>query len=351
MRVLVTGGAGFIGRHVVQELAARGHAARVFDSFRADVHSSLPTENTKDVIVGDLRDPAALDRALHGIDSVIHLAAKVGLGVDIGDMPDYSSSNDTGTAELLSAMARTKVTRLTLASSMVVYGEGFGRCAGHGKVRPGLRIETDLAAGRFEPPCPLCGEPLAMDIVDEETPFDPRNAYATSKVAQEHYAANWARVTSGAVAALRYHNVYGPGMPRDTPYAGVAAIFASSLKRGEAPKVFEDGAQRRDFIHVRDVASATVLACERHQAGVRAFNVGSGTPRTVGDMAVALSEALQGPSPVVTGRYRLGDVRHITADSARIRAELEWMPQVGFAEGMTQLARGDDVTAGRRISP
>jgi dTDP-L-rhamnose 4-epimerase len=341
MRVLVTGGAGFIGRHVVQELAARGHAARIFDSFRADVHSGLPTQSTKDLIVADVRDAAALDRALAGIDAVIHLAAKVGLGVDVGDMPDYSSSNDTGTAELLAAMARAKVKRLILASSMVVYGEGFGHCASHGKVRPALRIESDLGAGRFEPPCPLCGAPLAMEVVDEDTPFDPRNAYATSKVAQEHYAANWARVTNGAVAALRYHNVYGPGMPRDTPYAGVAAIFASSLRRGEAPKVFEDGAQRRDFIHVRDVATATVQACERHQAGVRAFNVGSGTPRSVGEMAAALSKALQGPAPVVTGQYRLGDVRHITADSARIRAELEWLPQVGFAEGMAQLARGE----------
>ena len=144
----------------------------------------------------------------------------------------------------------------------------------------------------------------------------------------------------GSVAALRYHNVYGPGMPRDTPYAGVASIFTSALRNGEAPRVFEDGRMRRDFVHVRDIAAATVAACEAHTDGVRAFNVGSGTPRTVGDMALALAQALNGPLPVVTGGYRLGDVRHITADSSRLRSELGWMPQVAFQDGMAELATG-----------
>jgi dTDP-L-rhamnose 4-epimerase len=211
------------------------------------------------------------------------LAAKVGLGVDVSDLPDYASSNDAGTAQLLAGMARAGVTRLTLASSMVVYGEGVGLCPDHGAVRPGPRVESALAAGNFEPPCPICDRPLATALVDETAQLDPRNAYASSKVAQEFYSANWARVTGGSAAALRYHNVYGPGMPRDTPYAGVAAIFTSALRRGEAPKVFEDGRQRRDFVHVRDVAAATVLACEIHTDGVRPFNVGSGTPRTVGE--------------------------------------------------------------------
>jgi dTDP-L-rhamnose 4-epimerase len=257
----------------------------------------------------------------------------------VSDLPDYASSNDAGTAELLAGMARAGVGRLTLASSMVVYGEGVGHCAEHGAVTPGPRAETALAAGQFEPPCPHCGKPLDTALVSESAPLDPRNAYASSKVAQEFYAANWARTTGGSVAAMRYHNVYGPGMPRDTPYAGVAAIFTSALRRGEAPKVFEDGGQRRDFVHVRDVAAATVAACETRVTGVRAFNVGSGTPRTVGDMARALAKALNGPTPVVTGHYRLGDVRHITADSSRLRRELGWEPQASFADGMAELAR------------
>ena len=205
-------------------------------------------------------------------------------------------------------------------------------------MRPAPRLAAALAAGEFEPPCPLCGKPLNNKLVGEDTPFDPRNAYASSKVAQEYYAANWARSTGGSVVALRYHNVYGPGMPRDTPYAGVAAIFTSALLRGESPRVFEDGAQRRDFVHVADVAAATVTACESGGPGVCAFNVGSGTPRTVGEMAEALANALNGPKPVVTGGYRLGDVRHITADSSKLRQELLWQPQKDFAEGMTELA-------------
>jgi dTDP-L-rhamnose 4-epimerase len=341
MRVLLTGGAGFIGRHVLRELLTKGHAVRVLDSLRADVHEggkTAPLEGA-DMMVADVRDPAAIDRALTGVEAVLHLAAKVGLGVDVSDLPDYASSNDVGTAELLAGMARAGVKRLTLASSMVVYGEGVGHCPQHGPVRPAPRAEGELAKGNFEPPCPHCGRPLETALVSEDAPLDPRNAYASSKAAQEFYASNWARVTGGSVAALRYHNVYGPGMPRDTPYAGVAAIFTSALKRGDAPKVFEDGRMRRDFVHVRDVAAATVRACEAHGEGVRAFNVGSGTPRTVGEMAAALAESLQGPKPLVTGQYRLGDVRHITADSSRLRQEFGWSPKVAFADGMAELAR------------
>ena len=340
MKTLLTGGAGFIGQHVMRELLARGHAVRVLDSLRPDVHAAGRWSPPADVEfeIGDVRDRAVIDRALAGVEAVLHLAAKVGLGVDVGDLPDYASSNDAGTAELLAGMARAGVSRLTLASSMVVYGEGVGQCPEHGPVMPAPRQERALAAGQFEPPCPTCGKPLATALVGENAPLDPRNAYASSKVAQEFYCSNWARSTGGSVAAMRYHNVYGPGMPRNTPYAGVAAIFTSALRRGEAPTVFEDGGQRRDFVHVRDVAAATVTACEKHVAGVRAFNVGSGTPRTVGEMANALAQALQGPSPVVTGQYRLGDVRHITADSSRLRKELSWEPRVSFADGMAELA-------------
>ena len=344
MNILLTGGAGFIGLHVLDALLARDHTVRIVDSLRPDVHATADWRPPAPVefIHADVRDAAVLDRALVGIDAVIHLAAKVGLGVDIGDTPDYVSSNDYGTAEVLAAMARAKVGRLTLASSMVVYGEGRGLCPVHGAVAPGPRLDAAMADGQFEPPCPLCGATLAPAMVGEDVATDPRNVYATTKLAQELLSANWARVTEGSVAAMRYHNVYGPGMPRDTPYAGVAAIFLSSLRRGVAPQVFEDGGQRRDFVHVRDIAAATVLATEKHTSGVRAFNVGSGTTRTVGDMAAALAEALAGPAPVITGRYRLADVRHIVADSSRLRDELGWRVREEFADGMKEMARSFD---------
>lgn len=349
MHVLLTGGAGFIGRHVLARLLRRGHAVRVLDSLRPDVHRdgrAWTPPGGVELQAADVRDEVAAGTALAGVEAVVHLAAKVGLGVDIGDMPDYAASNDTGTAVLLAAMARAGVGRLTLASSMVVYGEGFAECPEHGAVRPAPRREAALAAGDFEPPCPVCGQRLRTRLVDEDTPFDPRNAYAISKVAQEYYASSWARSTGGSAAMMRYHNVYGPGMPRDTPYAGVAAIFTSALRAGKAPRVFEDGGQRRDFVHVRDIAEATVAACERHDTGIAAFNVGSGTPRTVGEMASALAAALDGPVPVVTGQYRLGDVRHITADSRRLRAELAWTPRVSFEEGMAELANAPAPEAG-----
>ena len=337
MKVLLTGGAGFIGTHVLAQLRAHGHDAVVYDSLRPDVHRGA-APRIDGLVRADVRDAAALDRVLPGVDVVVHLAAKVGLGVDVQDLPDYADSNVHGTAVLLAAMARAGVGQLVLASSMVVYGEGLGHCAEHGDVRPGPRRAAELAAGRFEPPCPVCGAELAPALVDEDAPLDPRNAYAASKLGQEQFAASWARATGGSVAALRYHNVYGPGLPIDTPYAGVAAIFLSALRRGEQPQVFEDGGQRRDFVHVRDVAAATVAAAEQPPDGTRAWNVGSGTPRTVHDLAAALSAAVGGPGVAVTGRYRLGDVRHITADSSRVRRELGWSTQVPFDAGVGELA-------------
>ncbi|MFG2382795.1 NAD-dependent epimerase/dehydratase family protein [Streptomyces avermitilis] len=327
MRVLVTGGAGFIGSHVVEALGAGGHEPVVFD-LREDAGA-------------DVRDRDAVARALTGVDAVCHQAAMVGLGNGFTDAAEYVSRNDLGTAVLLTAMADAGVRRLVLAGSMVVYGEGRYLCEWHGVVRPGPRTVTDLAAGRFEPTCPVCGEALSPGLVGEDAPVDPRNVYATTKLAQEHLAAAWARSTGGSAVSLRYHNVYGPRMPRDTPYAGVASFFRSALARGEAPRVFEDGAQRRDFVHVRDVAAANVAALEASSpdGALTVYNTGSGEPHTVGAMARALAAAYGGPEPVVTGEYRLGDVRHITADSSRLRAELGWKAETGFEDGMREFAR------------
>ncbi|GAA2079289.1 NAD-dependent epimerase/dehydratase family protein [Streptomyces albiaxialis] len=344
MRVLVTGGAGFIGSHIVRTLVSWGHEPLVLDALRPGAHTAGPPSLPEGVpcVRADVRDEQRVRKALRGVDAVCHQAAKVGLGEGVADAPDYVGCNDLGTAVLLAAMAETGVRRLALAGSMVVYGEGRYDCPRHGTVRPGPRAERDLAAGRFEPRCPRCGQDLVPGLVGEDAPADPRNVYATTKLAQEHLAAAWARATGGRAVSLRYHNVYGPGMPRDTPYAGVAALFRSALARGEAPRVFEDGGQRRDFVHVRDVAAANALVLgaldERERGGFAAYNTGSGEPRTVGDLARALATAHGGPAPVVTGEFRLGDVRHVTADSGLLRSRLGWKAEVSFEEGMREFA-------------
>ena len=344
--LLVTGGAGFVGSHIVEELVDRGEEVRVLDL-------RPPRDDAPDVdhVLGDVRDPATVRAALAGVDAVCHQAAMVGLGVDLDDIGDYVSHNDLGTAVLLKEMARAPVMprRLVLASSMVVYGEGRYRCAEHGVVAPAPRPERALAAGRFDPPCPACGAPLTPEAVPESAALDPRNVYAATKLHQEHLAAAFSRETGVPVVALRYHNVYGPRLPRDTPYAGVAALFASALARGEAPLVFEDGGQRRDFVHVRDVARANVLALGAGSSVGGAFNVCSGEPRTIFDLARALHAALAGDddslAPRVTGGYRLGDVRHVFADPARAADELGFSASEDFAAGMAELAAGLAVAA------
>lgn len=345
MEILLTGGAGFVGSAVARRLVSGGHRVRVLDALLPAVHPGGRVPELPDgveFVRADVRDRAAVEEALRGVRAVCHQAAMVGLGLDLDDAPGYVGCNDLGTAVLLAAMARTGVRELVLAGSMVVYGEGRYGCAEHGDVAPGPRRPADLDAGRFEPPCPHCGAPLVPGLVGEEARPDPRNVYAASKLAQEHLASAWARACGGRVLTLRYHNVYGPGMPRDTPYAGVASLFRSALARGEAPAVFEDGGQRRDFVHVDDVAEANAVALDavgaRPDGSARAYNVGSGEVHTVGEMARALADAYGGPAPVVTGAYRLGDVRHVTADPARLRTELGVRARVGFAAGMAEFA-------------
>jgi len=341
MRVLVTGGAGFIGGHVCAALLSAGHEVVALDCLHPAAHGRDRVPDGS-FLLGDVRDPDVTASAVRGLDAVVHHAAMVGMGVDFDDAPEYVSCNDLGTAVLLAAMARARVRRLVLASSMVVYGEGAYVCDVHGSTRPAPRRTEDLSARMFEPRCPTCDGALRPGLVDEDDRLDPRSVYAATKLAQEHLSAAWARETGSAVVALRYHNVYGPGMPRDTPYAGVAAIFRSSLERGEPATVFEDGGQRRDFVHAFDVAQANVAAvahlATRTPTGLRPYNVASGEPRTVGEMAAALTDALAGPAPVVSHRFRAGDVRHIVASPRRAADELGFGASVPFAAGMKEFA-------------
>jgi dTDP-L-rhamnose 4-epimerase len=344
VKVLVTGGAGFIGSHIVEQLLDGGADVRVVDSFDLSVHPGPPVlDDRAELVTGSLTDRGVAEAAVAGVDAVCHQAAKVGLGVDFGDVADYVDNNDAGTARLLEALWRRSFTgRLVLAGSMVVYGEGAGRCPDHGVVVPAPRRPADLAAGRFEPRCPAagCRHTAGWVPVDESVPASPRNVYAATKLHQEHLCGLWGREAGATAVALRYHNVYGPRMPRDTPYAGVASIFRSALAAGRPPQVFEDGGQTRDFVHVRDVAQANVLALTGPAVPSGACNIASGQPRTVLDMAVALADAFGegAPRPEVRGGWRAGDVRHIVASPRRAAEALGFTAEIGFAEGMAEFA-------------
>jgi dTDP-L-rhamnose 4-epimerase len=343
MKVLVTGGAGFIGSHIVDELVALGHEVVVLDNLDPAAHGHRPDYLNADAsyIWADAADLDSWRTSLEGVEAVSHQAAKVGLGVNFADVLAYVCSNDTATAAGLYALHEKQFSgQLVVASSMVVYGEGRYRCADHGVVRPGPRERAQLEQGRFEPPCPICGEPLAPEAIDETAPLDPRNVYAATKLHTEHLAFAFGREHPDVtVVALRYHNVYGPRMPRDTPYAGVASIFRSALAAGRSPTVFEDGGQRRDFVHVRDVAHANVLALTNPAATSGSYNIASGHPHTILDMAAELARAHgRGLDPTVTGAFRLGDVRHVFADTGRARAMLGFTAAVGFPEGMSEFA-------------
>jgi dTDP-L-rhamnose 4-epimerase len=337
VKVLVTGAAGFIGSRVCTRLAAAGHEVVAVDAMLAAAHGDAVTP-PQGVLEVDVRDASGVAALLPGVDVVCHQAAVVGAGVDASDAPNYGSHNDYGTTVLLAEMFAAGCDRLVLASSMVVYGQGGYDCPEHGPVEPLARTHEDLDAGVFEHRCPVGGEELRWTLVGEDAPLRPRSLYAASKTAQEHYALAWAEATGGSVVALRYHNVYGPMMPRDTPYSGVAAIFRSAIERGESPRVFEDGGQMRDFVHVDDVAAINVAAVAADTSGFAAFNVCSGRPISIMDVATRICAARDGQPPVVTGQYRSGDVRHIVADPAAAADVLGFRAAIDPADGLTEFA-------------
>jgi dTDP-L-rhamnose 4-epimerase len=346
VRVLVTGGAGFIGSHIADLLADSGDDVVVLDNLLSTAHGSpVPPGYTKRhrFLRGDVADVELIGELLRDVDAVCHQSAVVGHGIDPSDAPSYALHNDYATAVLLAGMHAAGVHKLVLASSMVVYGEGRYSCEEHGVVPPAARNQADVDAGRFEPPCGQCGRDLQWQLVPEDAPLQPRSTYAATKLAQEHLAGAWARQTGGTVWAMRYHNVYGPRMPQNTPYAGVASLFRSALLRGEAPTVLEDGGQQRDFVHVHDVARANVLALRTDGplGELVPLNVCSGQPHTVGELAEELARACDGPKPVIVGGARPADVRHVVADPARAKRLLGFTAETGFADGITAFATAE----------
>lgn len=343
MRVLLTGSAGFIGSAVRACLEAAGHEVVAVDLLLPEAHGAAPAvpEGTHLLDVRRAADDPAWSALLRGTDVVCHQAGMVGVEASPADLPAYAAHNDLGTAALLAAMSANGVGSLVLASSMVVYGEGRYACAVHGPQLPAARSVERLAAGLFENSCPRCAADLDWLPVGEDEPLRPRSGYAAGKAAQEHYAAAWARSTGGRALGLRYHNVYGPGMPRDTSYCGVAAIFRSRIEHGLAPLVLEDGRQTRDLVHVADVAAANLTAVGAVRAAApgafSAYNIASGTPITIGELAGVLGDGA-GIAPETTGGYRLGDVRHVVASPEAAARELGFRAVVPPADGLRELA-------------
>jgi len=344
MHVLVTGGAGFIGSFVVDRLLAAGHAVRVLDSLDPQVHpDGRPAYLAPgaELIVGDVRDRAGVERALDGIDAVVHAAAAVGVAQSLYKVEHYVDVNVRGTATLLDCLHRSQRPRkLLVFTSMTGYGEGVYRRPSDGRVlRVGIRTEDDIARHGWEPVCPETGEPLEPAPTPEDSALLARNVYALTKRWQEELALSVGGVYGFPVVCLRLFNVYGPRQSLSNPYTGVLAIFLSRLLAGEQPVVYEDGGQSRDFISVHDVADTALLALETERADGAVLNLGSGELRRIGDIGRTLA-TLAGRDdlqPRVTGQFRRGDVRHCTADIGRASRTLGFAPRVAWEQGLREL--------------
>jgi dTDP-L-rhamnose 4-epimerase len=344
--VLVTGGAGFVGSHLVEALLARGAVVRVLDSLDPQVHGLGSTRARYlpagvEMIQASVCDPAAVDRALAGVASVVHLAAQVGVGQSMYAIVPYVDENVRGTAVLLDRIVNGghAVRRLVVASSMSIYGEGRYRCPTHGAVAPRPRPLAQLEARDWEVHCPACGAVTTAAPCDEDKPIVPTSVYAVTKRDQEELCLCVGRAYGIGTVALRLFNIYGPRQALSNPYTGVGAIFSSRLLNGQAPLVYEDGRQSRDFIHVSDIVEAFCLAVERHDVADVALNVGTGVGTPVAGLAEAIGRTLGVTrAPEIVGRFREGDIRHCVADVSRIRAALGFAARVTLAKGLEDLA-------------
>lgn len=340
--ILVTGGAGFIGRHLALGLLEQGHRVRVLDSLIAQVHPDRSRPRALDpeveLLVGDIRDAAAVKRALVGIDKVVHLAAEVGVGQSMYAIERYTSVNDYGTAVLFQQLVERPVGRVVVASSMSIYGEGRYRTA-DGEVRDDV-VRGQRVSGESWDPIDEVGRALIPAPTPESKQPALRSVYAINKYVQERLTLTLTEQYGMSGCALRLWNAYGPGQALSNPYTGVLAIFAARIANGQRPMVFEDGRQRRDFVHVGDVARAFVLALERDDAAGEVFNIGSGEDRSVAEVARLQAAAMGRPdlSPEITHKARAGDIRHNVPDLTKARTVLGFSPQQDFGAGLAELA-------------
>jgi dTDP-L-rhamnose 4-epimerase len=339
--ILITGGCGFIGRHVTEELLEQGYAVRVLDSLIDQVHgaAAAATPEGVELIRADVRDKAAVGEALRGMDGVIHLAAEVGVGQSMYEIARYVGGNDLGTAVLLEAMIDRPVSRIVVASSMSVYGEGLYQAKDGTKVGSVRRRSADIKSGRWDP-TGTDGSGLTPVATDEQKPVDLASIYALTKYAQERAVLIFGEAYGIDAVALRLFNVFGPGQALSNPYTGVLANFASRLINDQPPMIFEDGQQRRDFVHVRDVARAFRLALEQRPAAGHVINVGSGNAYAIADVATMLARAMGVPhlGPDIMGKARSGDIRNCFADISKARDLLGFEPRFRLEDSLDELA-------------
>lgn len=344
-RVLITGGAGFVGSHLADALLQRGHHVRVFDVLTPQVHGAgIPPYLSREVELqqGDMRDMDKLGRAVSSMDVIFHLAAAVGVGQSMYEIAHYMGANTQGTANLLQVLLETgnRLEKLVVASSMSIYGEGKYRCGQCGEQAPPCRTPEQMRQHRWELDCPRCGDVLMPVPTDESKPLQCTSIYALSKKDQEEMTLLYGRTYGLPVVALRYFNIYGPRQALSNPYTGVCAIFAARLLNGNAPLIFEDGLQVRDFVSVHDVVAANLLAMEPHAADGMALNIGSGQASTIEKVAASLGQVLEKNVPAeITGKSRAGDIRHCFADVAAAKRALGYEPRVSFSAGMAELAQ------------
>lgn len=343
MRVLITGGAGFVGSHTADALLQQGHSVIVFDNLSTQVHpTGFPDYLSPEVefIQGDVRDLDALSKVINRVDAIYHLAAAVGVGQSMYQISEYCTANIQGTANVLQAILDTRSTpeKLIVASSMSIYGEGCYLCLTCGPVAPPSRLSKQLKRKFWELRCPECQKELRPFSTGEEKPLQCTSVYALSKKAQEEMVLLFGQTYGIPSVAFRYFNIYGPRQALSNPYTGVAAIFASRLMNGKAPVVFEDGKQMRDFVNVRDIVQANVLALTRSGADGMALNVGSGEPVNILQVAEEIARRLRtGIESEVSGTYRAGDIRHCYADISRVSSALGYTPKVSFRDGVAEL--------------
>jgi len=345
-KVLVTGGAGFIGSHLVDRLVDLGSEVRAFDSLEPQVHGSSQTipkylNEECEFIKGDMRNRKQLKEALGEIEVIFHQAAVVGVGQSMYQVHKYIEANTLGTAGLLDILVNEKhnVEKLIIASSMSVYGEGKYQCDSCGEVYPKLRSLEQLKRRKWEMRCPLCDKSVEGIPTPEEKPLYPTSVYAISKRDQEEICLTVGRAYDIPTVALRYFNVYGPRQALSNPYTGVAAIFSARIKNRHNPIIFEDGLQSRDFIHVRDIVQANILAMEKEEANFEVFNVGTGRKLSVLDIANILIKKLGKDEfrPEIVSKYREGDIRHCYADISKIKEKLGYEPGVKYEDGILDL--------------